>query len=821
MNSTVTASGNAGSVKLQIAGMTCASCVLRVEKSLKSVPGVLEVSVNLATEQAFVDAAPSVSAEALAAAVRKAGYDVSVGEVVLQIEGITCASCVARVEKALLKVRGVLSASVNLATERATVRALSTVPAVVLKAAVEKAGYGATDVQTARPQEATHIPDWWPVVLGAVLTLPLLAPMLLRLIGVDWILAPWAQLALATPVQFGLGWRFYRAGWKAVRAGAGNMDLLVAIGTSAAYGLSVYLLFRHLGHDTPHLYFEASAAVITLVRLGKWLEGRAKRQTTDAIRALNALRPATARVRRDGVEIEVAIDKVVLGDQVLVRPGERIAVDGEVTEGRSHVDESLITGESLPVAKSVGDKVTGGAINAEGALTVKTLAVGAETTLARIIRMVESAQAAKAPIQRLVDRVSAVFVPVVLVIALVTLVGWVIATGDWEQAVINAVAVLVIACPCALGLATPTAVMAGTGIAAQHGILIKDAEALEVAHSVTTVAFDKTGTLTEGRPSLVAVLPAAGQTRDDVLLLSAALQQTSEHPLARAVMDRVGAEHLIVPQAHESQALPGRGLQASVRGQTLVIGSSRLLRELGIDRGELAGDAERLEAAGRTVSWLVRRGVRKDGERTELLGLLAFGDAVKASARDAVSRLHELGIVTVMLTGDNQGSADAVARELGITEVRAEALPGDKAAVVQALRAAGQVVAMVGDGINDAPALAAADVGIAMSTGTDVAMAAAGITLMRGDPRLVADSLDVSRRTYATIKRGLFWAFAYNVVGINLAAFGMLNPVIAGAAMAFSSVSVVVNALWLRRWRSSTDQGPAMASVEQPITVAA
>ena len=814
MNSTVTASGNAGSVKLQIAGMTCASCVLRVEKSLKSVPGVLEVSVNLATEQAFVDAAPSVSAEALAAAVRKAGYDVSVGEVVLQIEGITCASCVARVEKALLKVRGVLSASVNLATERATVRALSTVPAVVLKAAVEKAGYGATDVQTARPQEATHIPDWWPVVLGAVLTLPLLAPMLLRLIGVDWILAPWAQLALATPVQFGLGWRFYRAGWKAVRAGAGNMDLLVAIGTSAAYGLSVYLLFRHLGHDTPHLYFEASAAVITLVRLGKWLEGRAKRQTTDAIRTLNALRPATARVRRDGAEIEVAIDNVVLGDQVLVRPGERIAVDGEVTEGRSHVDESLITGESLPVAKSVGDKVTGGAINAEGALTVKTLAVGAETTLARIIRLVESVQVAKAPIQRLVDRVSAVFVPVVLVIALVTLVGWVIATGDWEQAVINAVAVLVIACPCALGLATPTAVMAGTGIAAQHGILIKDAEALEVAHSVTTVAFDKTGTLTEGRPSLVAVLPAAGQTRDDVLLLSAALQQTSEHPLARAVMDRVGAEHLIVPQAHESQALPGRGLQASVRGQTLVIGSSRLLRELGIDRGELAGDAERLEAAGRTVSWLVRRGVRKDGERTELLGLLAFGDAVKASARDAVSRLHELGIVTVMLTGDNQGSADAVARELGITEVRAEALPGDKAAVVQALRAAGQVVAMVGDGINDAPALAAADVGIAMSTGTDVAMAAAGITLMRGDPRLVADSLDVSRRTYATIKRGLFWAFAYNVVGINLAAFGMLNPVIAGAAMAFSSVSVVVNALWLRRWRSSTDQGPAMASVE-------
>ena len=522
-------------------------------------------------------------------------------------------------------------------------------------------------------------------------------------------------------------------------------------------------------------------------------------------------------MRRDGVEIEVAIDKVVLGDQVLVRPGERIAVDGEVMEGRSHVDESLITGESLPVAKAVGDKVTGGAINAEGALTIRTLAVGAETTLARIIRMVESAQAAKAPIQRVVDRVSAVFVPVVLAIALVTLVGWVMASGDWENAVINAVAVLVIACPCALGLATPTAIMAGTGVAAQHGILIKDAEALEVAHSVTTVAFDKTGTLTEGRPSLVAVLPAAAGTRDGVLLLSAALQQKSEHPLARAVMDKVRAEQLTVPQAHDSQALPGRGLQATVRGQTLVLGSNRLLRELGVDSGALAGDAERLEAAGRTVSWLMR----KDVERTELLGLLAFGDAVKASARDAVARLHELGIETVMLTGDNQGSADAVARELRIKAVRAEVLPGDKAAVVQALRAAGQVVAMVGDGINDAPALAAADVGIAMSTGTDVAMAAAGITLMRGDPRLVADSLDISRRTYATIKRGLFWAFAYNVVGIPLAAFGMLNPVIAGAAMAFSSVSVVGNALWLRRWRSSTDPSAAVAPVEQPRTVTA
>jgi len=812
MISSVTTLAPRAGIKLQVTGMTCASCVMRVEKSLKTLPGVRDAVVNLATEQAAVDADPSVRADVLAAAVRKAGYGVAVDEVTLQIEGMTCASCVSRVEKALMTVPGVLSTSVNLATERATVQSLSTVPVAALKAAVAKAGYGARDVQSANAPEKKPMPQWWPVALSAVLTLPLVAPMLLQLFGIDWMLGSWAQLALATPVQFLLGWRFYSAGWKAIRAGAGNMDLLVALGTSAAYGLSVYLLFKHAGHGMPHLYFEASAAVITLVRLGKWLEGRAKRQTTDAIRALNALRPATARVQRGGIEVEVPAEDVVVGDRVLVRPGERVAVDGEVTEGRSHVDESLITGESLPVAKAVGDKVTGGSINAEGALTIRTLAVGTETTLARIIRMVESAQAGKAPIQRVVDRVSAVFVPVVVGVALLTLVAWLAATGNWEHAVISAVAVLVIACPCALGLATPTAIMVGTGVAARHGILIKDAQALELAHSVTTVAFDKTGTLTEGRPSLVAVLPCAGHARDDVLRLSAALQQTSEHALGRAVMDKVRADRLIVPEAFEARALPGRGLEATVHGHVLVLGSSRLMRELGVDAGALAADAQRLEGDGRTVSWLMRR----QGQTAELLGLLAFGDAVKATARDAVARLHELGIATVMLTGDNHGSAQAVARELGIQDFRAQVLPGDKAAVVQALRAGGKVVAMVGDGINDAPALAAADVGIAMSTGTDVAMAAAGITLMRGDPRLVADSLDVSRRTYATIKRGLFWAFAYNVVGIPLAAFGLLNPVIAGAAMAFSSVSVVANALSLRRWRSTADAVPAKVHTERP-----
>ncbi len=718
----------------------------------------------------------------------------------LPIEGMTCASCVARVEKALKAVPGVLSAEVNLATESAAVRAAASVGLAALSAAVEKAGY------TARPRaaeaglneaaRAKALPDWWPIAVSGLLTLPLVLPMLGILFGLHWQLNGWLQWALATPVQLWLGARFYRAGWKALKAGAGNMDLLVALGTSAGYGLSVYLLFAHAGHGmSGHLYFEASAVVITLVLLGKWLEARAKRQTTDAIRALNALRPELARVRLASGDVDLPMARVQPGMLVVVRPGERIPVDGRVTEGSSQVDESLITGESLPVAKHRGDLVTGGAVNAEGLLLVQTTAVGAESTLARIVRMVESAQAGKAPIQRLVDRVSEVFVPVVLGIALVTLLGWGLATGDWTQAILNAVAVLVIACPCALGLATPTAIMAGTGVAARHGILIKDAQALELAHRIDTVAFDKTGTLTEGRPELVAAEPALGE-RSALLAASAAIQAGSEHPLAKAVLAAATQAAVNVPAAAQVRAVAGRGMAAQVGGRELRLGSTRYMQELGVDLDALQARADALQGQGRTVSWLA------DVSQTpQLLGLLAFGDTLKASARAAIAALHATGVKTVLVTGDNRGSAAAVGRALGINHVEAEVLPEHKAALIAGLKQGGATVAMVGDGINDAPALAAADVGIAMSTGTDVAMQAAGVTLMRGDPALVAAAIDISRRTYAKIRQNLFWAFAYNVVGIPLAAFGLLNPMLAGAAMAFSSVSVVGNALLLRRWK--------------------
>ncbi len=789
----------AAGLRFPVLGMTCASCAGRVEKALRAVPGVEGADVNAASEVADVRG-PALDAAALAAAVADAGYAVATAPIELEIAGMTCASCVGRVERALRAVPGVIEASVNLATERARATVLASdadALATRLIAAVEAAGYGA------RPHVAEAAPADAPAprlsretihpIVALALATPLVAQMLLLPFGVHAMLPDWLQWALATPVQFWLGARFYRAAWGALKARTGNMDLLVALGTTAAYGLSVY----HLLQPAPHhgarpLYFEAAAVVIALILLGKWLEARAKRQTTEAIRALQALRPARARVRRDGVEREVAISDVRVDDVVVVRPGERFPVDGEVLEGLTHADESLITGESLLVAKQAGDRVTGGAVNGEGLVAVRTRAVGAESALARIVRLVEDAQAAKAPIQRLVDKVSAVFVPVVIALALVALLGWGLIGGDWNAAVLNAVAVLVIACPCALGLATPTAVMAGTGVAARAGILIKDAEALEHAHRVHTVAFDKTGTLTEGRPALEAAIAVDGDDAG-LIALAAALQAGSEHPLAKAVLAAHGDAPR--PVASDMRAVPGRGLRGTVEDRAVLLGSARMLEDAGIDIGALVARANALAADGCTVSWLAEAPAGGGA----LLGLLAFRDRPRAGAAEAIARLRARDLRTAMISGDNAGAAQAVATALGIDDVRANVLPEQKADAVRALAADGPV-AMVGDGINDAPALAAADVGIAMGSGTDVAMHAAGITLMRPDPRLVADALDISRRTVRKIRQNLFWAFVYNIVGIPLAAFGLLDPVVAGAAMAFSSVSVVANTLLLRRW---------------------
>ncbi len=735
----------------------------------------------------------------------------------LGIGGMTCASCVARVERALRKVPGVQDATVNLATERAHVAHTGGDGMdALLRRAVRNAGYEplAAAQQEAAADAAGASPwaGFGPVAAGLALSAPLVLPMLA---GSHAMLPAWLQLLLAAPVQFVLGARFYRAGWHAARALTGNMDLLVAIGTSAGFGLSLWLWLTAPPGQVPHLYFEASAVVITLVLLGKWLEARAKRQTTAAIRALHALRPDRAHLLgRDG-EVDVPVAEVMAGDRIVVRPGERVPVDGTVQEGATQVDESMLTGEPLPVARTAGDALTGGSINGDGRVVLQVTAVGADTVLARITRLVEDAQAAKAPIQRLVDKVAAVFVPVVLAIALATLLGWLLAGAGAEAALVHAVAVLVIACPCALGLATPAAIMAGTGAAARAGILIKDAEALERAHRVDTVAFDKTGTLTVGRPRLtaLALAPAVAQEDGEAALLAAVagVQAGSEHPLARAVLEAARSQGLAVPEATEVRAVPGRGAEGTVDGRRWAIGNLPWVQEtLGATlAAPLAERARALQAEGATVSAVAVQDAAGAGNAEgawSAHALLAFADEPKPGAREALAALRARGLRLAMISGDNRGAAHAMARRLGLDpdagEVQAEVLPQDKAAQVQALREDGRrTVAMVGDGVNDAPALAVADVGMAMGNGTDVALHAAGITLMRGDPRLVAAALDISARTVAKIRQNLFWAFAYNVAGIPLAALGYLSPVVAGAAMALSSVSVMANALLLKRWR--------------------
>lgn len=720
------------------------------------------------------------------------------------IHGMTCASCVGRAERALKKVPGVQEVSVNLATEsaRIMVQASEQIEAR-LRRAVRDAGYEPVAANAAidAPSESNWS-GFSPVAWGLLLSLPLMLPMLGTLWGQHWMLPAWVQFALATPVQFILGARFYKAGWHSLKSLSGNMDLLVSMGTTAGWALSVWLWWSVPTDTMPHLYFEGSAVVITLVLLGKWLEARAKRQTTSAIRALHALRPDTAHLLGLDGEVDVPVDEVLVGDELVVRPGERFAVDGVVLEGLTQVDESMLTGEPLPVSKTEGDKVTGGTLNGDGRVIIRVKAIGVDTVLASIIRLVEDAQAAKAPIQRLVDQVSAVFVPVVLGLALLTLLGWWVSGQPFEVALINAVTVLVIACPCALGLATPAAIMAGTGVAAQHGILIKDAQALELAHKANVVVFDKTGTLTIGQAQLTDFVVSQAADEPVLLAIAAALQSGSGHPLARAVVHMAGERKLTLPTLTQSQTTPGKGLRGQVNGVDYLIGSVRWVQELGVTLGPLAGRLQALQTQGATLAVLAQQ--TPDG--LNALALLAFGDEPKASASAAIATLRRRGIQVMMLSGDNSAAALAMAHKVGLqaSEVISNVLPGDKAAHISLLKQQGHTVVMVGDGVNDAPALAAADVGMAMANaggGTDVAMHAAGITLMRGDLALVAAALDISDRTVAKIRQNLFWAFIYNVAGIPLAAFGYLNPVMAGAAMAMSSVSVMSNALLLKRWQ--------------------
>ena len=793
-----------------VEGMSCATCVGRVEKALASLPGV-RASVNLSSGQAEIEFNPMrVKPDALAEVVERAGYNVPRETRDLAITGMTCATCAGRIEAALSSVPGVTRVDVNLASERATVESMvGFLRPATLISAVRAAGYEAELITGDRERDrqllAAEDRRLGHEKRRAIAAIALSTPLLLPMFGAP--LPGWLALLLATPVQFVIGGRFYAGAWKALRARTGNMDLLVSLGTSAAYFYSLYLLL--FGPTGSHLYFEAGAVVIALVVLGKWLEARAKRSTTSAIRALMSLRPDKARIDGPEGEIEISVSDVTVGDVAIVRPGERLPVDGIVLSGHSDLDESLLTGESMPVRKQAGDKVIGGSINGSGLLRITTTAVGERSTLSRIIALVEHAQARKPQIQRVVDRVAAIFVPIVLGVALVAFLAWWLIAGDLAGGVIAAVSVLVIACPCSLGLATPTALMVGTGVAAKNGILIRDAEALERTHRLDTIIFDKTGTLTEGRPAVTEVA-SNGIEEQRLIALAAAAQTGSEHPLARAVLAK--AKGLVLPKLEEFESHPGMGLTARVDGLSIAVGNRRLMKRYDTSLDPLAATAERLEEQAQTVMWVA--GVDTP---TKLLGIIAVADPLRPTAGEAMQILQEKGIETVLLTGDNERSATAVARQVGIERVLAGVLPGDKAAEVRRLQGEGKRVGMVGDGVNDAPALAAADVGIAMGTGADVAMETAGVTLMHGNPLLVGDAIAVSRATYNKIRQGLFWAFIYNIVGLPLAAFGLLSPLIAGAAMALSSISVVANALLLRRWHPAE----ASRSRERPVDATA
>jgi Cu+-exporting ATPase len=826
---------------LPITGMTCASCVRRVEKALAKVPGVADASVNLATEKAKVAFDPAqASASDLRAAVEKAGYGVgaapiepaaapapppAVGnELLLPIEGMTCASCVRRVEKALAKAPGVTEASVNLATEKARVVGEGPLDVDALRAAVERAGYRvgtlaapaptttAPDAsaepvdehQLAREREIAELKRKWQISLAVGLLM--MALMYLPLpVGID-VIAPLLLIA-ATLVQFWAGRVFYQAAWAAARHGSTNMNTLVAIGTSVAYGYSAFVtlwpgLAARWGLPR-YFYYETAVIIVALILAGRWMEARARSQTAGAIKALMGLRARTARVVRGGLERDVPVESVVVGDLVRVRPGEKVPVDGVVREGHSAVDESMLTGESLPVEKAPGDAVIGATLNKTGSFVFEATRVGRDTALAQIVRLVEEAQGSKAPIQRLADRIAEVFVPAILVLAGLTFLGWLLFGPEprLTMALQTAIAVLIIACPCAMGLAAPTAIMVGVGKGAELGILIRGGEALEQARRIDTIVLDKTGTLTRGKPSVVGVTAAEGLTGSELLRLAAAAEVGSEHPLGEAIVARAREQGLDLPKPQAFSAVAGQGVQAQVEGREVLIGNRTLMERLGVRLDALAARAEEVAREGATPMYVAVGG--------HLAGLIAVADTLRPESAEAVAQLKALGLDVWMLTGDNRATAEAIARKVGITDVLAEVLPEQKAEKVRELQARGKVVAMVGDGINDAPALAQADLGVAIGTGTDVAMAASDVTLVGGDLRNIVTAIALSRRTVATIKQGLFWAFAYNVVLIPVAMgalyplFGiLLDPVLAAAAMAMSSVSVVTNALRLRRFKA-------------------
>lgn len=796
--------GNAGTIAFGISGMTCAGCASRAERALQTLPGLAGARVDFATERALISG-DALSARDVDAVIEAAGFSAEKTSLDLEISGMTCGGCAANVEKALRDVPGVITADVNLAMEHARVSWLGKgISSGKLLDAVSAAGYRATpratDAETRREKAAFQAAEdarqlrheTLMTSVSVALSIPLLAMMVLPPLGIAYHVPAWLQLALCIPVQFWIGARFYTGAYRALRAGSGNMDVLVALGTSAAFALSSWIVFNEGLATTSHLYFEASAIVITLVVLGKLIESRAKRGTTEAIRQLMALRPERARVEKDGEVSDVSVDDVMIGDLVIVRPGERIPVDGIVEAGAAEVDESLITGESVPVAKHAGNTVTGGAINGAGELRIRVTRVGEDTTLSKIVRLVENAQSGKAPVQRLVDRVSAVFVPVVVSIAVVAFVGWLVSGAGLEVAVINAVSVLVIACPCALGLATPTAIVAGTGAAARAGILIKDVAVLEQAYRVDMVAFDKTGTLTRGQPVLTDIVPLDGK-ETGILATVARVQAGSEHPLARAVLAAAKARGILVKPVSGTRAHIGAGVEGQVDGKRVLIGNRTLLADAAITITTAEAVLQKLEGEGKTAVL-----VAVDGS---LVGVLAIRDEVRPESARAVTLLREHGISTVMLSGDAVPVAEAVGGATGLDDVRAGLKPDDKVRVLQEFAAAGHHTAMVGDGINDAPALAAAHVGIAMGSGSDAAMETAGITLMRPDPRLVAAAMQIARATWLRIRWNLFWAFIFNVVGLPAAAFGYLSPAIAGAAMALSSVTVVTSSLLLRTWR--------------------